>query len=109
VFLQDCGSAAIFRFVMRRIPMLKTLAIAAGLAIGVSGVAMAQTTVVVTCPDGYALANGSCQPIAAPGGVVGGAVGAAGAIAGGAVNTAGAIAGGTINAVTGNPPPPPYR
>jgi hypothetical protein len=88
--------------------MFKTLALVAGLSIAASGVAMAQTTVIVTCPDGYAMANGSCQPIATPG-VVGGAVGAAGAIAGGAVGTAGAIAGGTINAVTGAPPPPPYR
>jgi hypothetical protein len=104
--------------------MLKTLAIVAGLTVAASGAAMAQTTVIVSCPDGYAMVNGTCQPVIAPspGGVVGGAVGAAGAIAGGAVNAAGSIAGGavnatgdvvggTVNAVTGAPPPPPppYR
>jgi|HubBroStandDraft_6_1064221.scaffolds.fasta_scaffold2941544_1 hypothetical protein len=99
--------------------MLKTLAVAAGLTVAVSGAAMAQTAY-YTCPAGYAYANGVCQPTATPGGVVGGAVGTAGSIAGGAVDTAGSIAGGalnaagsiaggTVNAVTGAPvaPPPP--
>jgi hypothetical protein len=88
--------------------MFRTLAIVAGLSLGASGAAMAQTTVIMSCPQGYALVNGTCQAPASPG-IVGGAVGTAGAIAGGAIGTAGAIAGGTVNAVTGAPPPPPYR
>jgi hypothetical protein len=103
--------------------MLKTLAIVAGLTVGASAVAMAQTTVIMSCPDGYGMVNGVCQPMApqpapgvvggavgAAGSIAGGAVNAAGSIAGGAVNAAGAVAGGTVNAVTGAPPPPPpYR
>jgi hypothetical protein len=72
---------------------LKTLAIAAALCAGASGVAMAQT---YTCPVGYIYMNGICQPTASPAGVVGAAV-----------DTAGAIAAGTIGAVTGATPPPP--
>lgn len=92
---------------------LSTLALAAVLAAGASGIAVAQT-----CPPGYVLQGAYCQPTPTPGGVVGGAANAAGAIvggavdtagaiAGGAVNTAGAIAGGTVGAVTGQPPAPP--
>jgi len=72
---------------------LGTLALAAALAVGASGIAFAQT-----CPPGYLLNGGYCQPAPTAGGVVGGAVGTAGAIAGGAVNAAGAIAGGAVNA-----------
>jgi len=82
--------------------MFKTLAIVAALTAGASSVAMAQNYV-YSCPYGYALINGMCQPVATPGGVVGGAVGAAGAIAGGALNAAGDIVGGTVGAVTGAP------
>jgi hypothetical protein len=79
--------------------MLKTLAIAAGLTLAVSGAALAQS-VYYTCSPGYAYSNGACQPVAAtPGGVVGGAVGTAGSVAGGAVNAAGSIAGSTVSAV----------
>lgn len=106
---------------------LKVLAIAAALAAGTSGAAMAQ----YACPAGYAYYNGTCQPAApapgyAPGPVsgaaAGGAAGAAsggaaagpvGAIVGGALGTAtGAVAGtanavaGTANALAGAPPPP---
>lgn len=83
---------------------ISTLALAAVLAVGASGIALAQT-----CPVGYWFDGAYCQP----GGVVGGAANAAGAIVGGAVNTAGAIAAGTVGAVTGQPPyygssvPPP--
>jgi hypothetical protein len=49
--------------------MLKTLAIAAGLTLAVSGAALAQS-VYYTCSPGYAYSNGACQPVAAtPGGV----------------------------------------
>ena len=99
--------------------MFRTLAIVAGLSVVASTGAMAQSYY-ATCPAGYALVGGACQPVATPGGVVGGAVGTAGAVAGGAVNAAGSIAGGAVNAagsivggtvgaVTGAPPPPPYR
>ena len=92
---------------------LSTLALAAVLAVGASGIAFAQT-----CPPGYAFDGAYCQPAPTPGGVVGGAanaagaivggaVGAAGAIAGGAVNAAGNVAAGTVGAVTGQPPYPP--
>jgi hypothetical protein len=77
---------------------LATLALAATLTAGVSGIAFAQA-----CPPGYMLQGGYCQPAPTPGGVVGGAVGAAGAIAGGAIGAAGAIVGGTVGAVTGAP------
>jgi len=80
---------------------LKTLAVAAALCAGASGVAMAQTYV---CPGGYVYMNGVCQTVASPAGIVGGAVGTAGAIAGGALDAAGNIAAGTVGAVTGTPP-----
>jgi hypothetical protein len=77
---------------------LRTMALAAALATGASGTALAQT-----CPPGYMFDGAYCQPAATPGGVVGGAVGAAGAIAGGAIGAAGAIVGGTVGAITGAP------
>ena len=49
---------------------LATLALAATLTAGVSGIAFAQA-----CPPGYMLQGGYCQPAPTPGGVVGGAVG----------------------------------
>jgi hypothetical protein len=77
---------------------LRTMALAAALATGASGIAFAQG-----CPPGYYYDGAYCRPGATPGGVVGGAVGTAGAIASGAIGTAGAIAGGTVGAVTGAP------
>lgn len=58
---------------------------------------MAQT-VYYTCPAGYGYANGVCQPVATPDGVVVGAVGTAGSVVGGVVDAAAAIAGGVVNA-----------
>ena len=84
---------------------LRTLALAAALATGASGIALAQS-----CPPGYWFDGAYCRAGATPGGVVGGAANAAGAIVGGAANTAGAIVGGTVGAVTGAPyyAPQPY-
>jgi hypothetical protein len=93
---------------------LKTFAIAAALAVGTSGVAMAQ----YTCPAGYVYARGVCQPTGVPGGYsnpVSGAVsgtqagaasgynaaGPVGAVVGGALGTAGGAVGGAANTVTG--------
>jgi len=93
---------------------LKTFAIAAVLAVGVSGAAMAQ----YACPAGYTYARGVCQPTAAPGGysnpVSGAASGTAagatsgyntagpvGAVVGGALGTATGAVGGAANTVTG--------
>jgi hypothetical protein len=106
----NCGARRGCRFVEKERSMLKTVAIVAALCAGVSSVAMAQTYV-YSCPAGYALMDGMCQPVGSPGGVVGGAVGAAGAIAGGAVDAAGNIVGGTLGVITGAPPAygPPYR
>ena len=98
---------------------LKIFAIAAALAAGTSGVAMAQTA----CAPGYAFLNGACQPAAAPGypsgplsgAAAGEAAGAAngaaaagpvGGIVGGAVGTATGAVTGTANMVTGAPPAP---
>jgi hypothetical protein len=107
---------------------LKIIAIAAALAAGTSGAAMAQ----YACPAGYTYYNGVCQAAPAPapgygpgplsGAAAGGAAGAAnggaaagpvGAIVGGAIGTAtGAVAGtanavaGTANALAGAPPTP---
>jgi hypothetical protein len=92
----------------------KTFAIAAALAVGVSGTAMAQ----YACPAGYAYYNGACQPTAAPGGysnpasgaVNGTAAGAAsgynaagpvGGVVGGAFGTATGAVTGATNTVTG--------
>lgn len=75
---------------------LSTLALAAVLTVGASGMALAQA-----CPPGYWFDGAYCQT--GPGGIVGGAANAAGAIVGGAAN----IVGGTVGAVTGYPPPPP--
>ena len=84
----------------------RTMALAAALVTGASGIALAQG-----CPPGYMFDGRYCQPAGAPG-VVGGAANAAGAIVGGAANTAGAIVGGTVGAVTGAPyyapAPQPY-
>lgn len=86
---------------------LRILAIAAVLAAGASGAAIAQGY--NSCPPGYTLIGGACQvtsgAVGAAGAIAGGAVGAAGAIAGGALNATGNIVGGTVGAVTGAPPP----
>jgi hypothetical protein len=71
---------------------LMALAIVAALSAVTSGAAMAQGYA-YTCPGGYYYAGGVCNPGAAPGAIVGGAVGTAGAIAGGALNAAGNIVG----------------
>jgi hypothetical protein len=95
---------------------LKIIAIAAALAAGTSGAAMAQ----YSCPPGYTYYGGVCQPVPAPapaypsgplsGAAVGGQSGAAtggqaagpiGAIVGGALGTAGGAVAGTANALTG--------
>lgn len=105
---------------------LKMLAIAAALAAGTSGVAMAQV-----CPAGYGWNGAACVPMAAPyayapnnpvsgaaaGAASGAAAGAAaagpvGAIVGGAIGTATGTLAGTANMVAGAPvaataPPPP--
>lgn len=77
---------------------LRTMALAAALATGASGMALAQG-----CPPGYFFDGAYCRPGATPGGVVAGAANTAGAIVGGAANTAGAIVGGTVGAATGAP------
>src|SRR5215469_13887981 len=100
---------------LARSPMnLKIFATAAVLAMGVSGVAVAQ----YVCPAGYVYAGGVCQPAAAPGGYSnpvsgaanGTAAGAAsgynsagpvGAVVGGALGTASGAVGGAANTVTG--------
>jgi hypothetical protein len=103
-------------------PRFKIMTIAATLAVGTSGAAMAQTA----CPAGYAYYNGVCQPVAAPapaypsgplsGAAAGGASGAAagnaaagpvGGIVGGAVGTATGAIGGTANMLTGAVAPAP--
>jgi len=93
---------------------IKTFAIAAVLAVGVSGAAMAQ----YACPAGYAYSAGACRPTGVPGGysnpVSGAANGTAagatsgynaagpvGAVVGGALGTAGGAVGGAANTVTG--------
>ena len=105
---------------------LSTLALAAVLTAGASGIALAQT-----CPPGYAFDGAYCRPGApgysyaptdpASGAVAGGAAGAAagaatggpvGAVVGGAIGAATGTVAGTANAVTGAPvygssyPPP---
>jgi len=96
---------------------LKTLAVAAAMIAGTSGLAIAQT-----CPPGYFFSAGTCQPGAptgayapnnpvsgaAAGGAAGAASGAAaagpvGAIVGGALGTASGAVAGTVNGVTGAP------
>ena len=95
---------------------LKTLALGAALAIGVSGAAFAQ------CAPGYYWSAGACYPNPAPGAyapnnpVSGAAAGASagaaqgaaaagpvGAIVGGAIGTATGTLAGTANMVTGQP------
>jgi hypothetical protein len=82
---------------------LKTFAIAAVLAAGIPGAAMAQNA----CPTGYALNGGACQPVPVPGypsgPVSGAATGeAAGAANGGAAaGPVGAVVGGALGAATG--------
>jgi hypothetical protein len=93
---------------------LKIFALAAALAVGTSGTAMAQ----YACAPGYALYGGVCRPVpvlgypsgplsgAAAGEVNGAANGAAaagpvGGIIGGAIGTATGAVAGTANAVTG--------
>jgi hypothetical protein len=82
----------------------KIYAIAAVLAAGVSSSAMAQ----YACPQGYAYANGACQPMAAaPGGYSNPASGAVNGEAAGAANgyatggPVGAVVGGAVGAATG--------
>src|SRR5579864_2965999 len=107
--------------------VIKTLTIAAALAVGTSGAALAQ----YACPSGYVYTAGVCQPAygyapanpvsgAAAGGAAGAAAGAAaagpvGAVVGGALGTATGAVTGTVNGVTGTtypaygssyPPPP---
>lgn len=96
---------------------LKTLALGAAVAIGMSGAAFAQT-----CPPGYYFSAGMCYPGTAPGAyapnnpVSGAAAGASsgaaqgsaaagpvGAIVGGALGTAGGALAGTANMLTGQP------
>jgi hypothetical protein len=99
---------------------LKIFAIAAALAAGTSGAAMAQ----YACPPGSTYYNGVCQPAPAPapgysnpvsGTVSGEAAGAAqgaatggpvGAVVGGALGAAGGALSGTANMVTGAAPAP---
>jgi hypothetical protein len=94
---------------------VKTFAVAAILAVGVSGAAMAQ----YACPAGYVYYGGTCQPAGpAPGGysnpasgaINGEAAGAAngyatggpvGAVIGGAVGAAAGTVSGTANTVSG--------
>jgi hypothetical protein len=92
----------------------KTLAIAATLAVGTSGAALAQV-----CPAGYTWYGGACHPAGAyaPGNPVSGAAagaasgatagsataGPVGALVGGAIGTATGTLGGTANMVTGAP------
>ena len=87
---------------------LKIAAIAAALAAGTSGAAMAQ----YSCPAGYTYSGGVCQPASGPlsGAAAGGASGAAagnaaagpvGAVVGGALGTATGAVRGTANALTG--------
>jgi hypothetical protein len=92
---------------------LNTLAIAAALAVGVSGAAMAQPA----CAPGYAMYGGVCQPIHPPGysnpvsGAVQGeangaargnaAAGPVGAVVGGAVGGAAGTLRGTANMLSG--------
>ena len=81
--------------------MYRTLAIAAGLALGVSALssgAMADRY----CGPGYSYYHYSCHWVGGPGpNPVGAAVGTAGYVAGSAVNTAGYVAGTAVNAATG--------
>jgi hypothetical protein len=110
---------------------VKTLAIAAALALGSSGAALAQ----YACPAGYVYYAGICQPNyptygyvpsnpvsgAASGAAAGAATGAAvagpvGAVVGGAIGTATGTVAGTVNGVAGAPvvgygssAPPPSR
>jgi hypothetical protein len=77
--------------------MFRTLAIAAGVAISLSSVAMADRY----CGPGYVYYHYACQWQGAPGDVVSGGVGTAGYVAGTAVNTAGYVAGTAVNAATG--------
>ena len=95
----------------------KVIAIAAALAAGTSGAAMAQ----YACPAGYTYINGVCQP-AAPGygnpvsgAASGEAAGAAqgyqsggpvGAVVGGALGAAGGTLQGTGNMLSGGSSPP---
>jgi|SRR5580704_16307300 hypothetical protein len=99
---------------------LKTFAIAAALAAGMSGAAMAQSV----CPPGYGLEGGVCVPVPAAaypsnpvsGAVEGEAAGAAhgaatggpvGAVVGGAVGAATGTVAGTANMLSGAGTPPP--
>jgi hypothetical protein len=97
---------------------LKMFAIAAALAAGTSGAAMAQ----YPCAPGYALHGGVCQPTRplgssnpVSGAVSGEAAGAAsgyraggpvGAVVGGAIGTATGTLNGTANMLSGSSPPP---
>jgi hypothetical protein len=74
---------------------IKTFTLAAALAVGVSGAAMAQ----YACPAGYVYAGGICQPAAAPGGYSNPASGAVNGYSSGAAN--GYSTGGPVGAVVG--------
>jgi hypothetical protein len=82
---------------------LKIFAIAAALAAGTSGAAMAQ----YACPPGYAYSYGHCRPVPAPGYPSGPLSGAAAGEANGAANGAaaagpvGALIGGALGTATG--------
>lgn len=76
--------------------MFKTLIVAAGLAISLSGAAMADRY----CGPGYVYHHYACHWVGSPG-PVGAAVGTAGAVATDAVGTAGYVAGSAVNAATG--------
>ena len=117
---QRCTAALLHAFAeMTMQSRLKIFAIAAALAAGTSGVAMAQTA----CAPGYTFLNGACQPAAAPaypsgplsGAAAGEAAGAAngaaaagpvGGIVGGAVGTATGAVTGTANMLGGAAPAP---
>ena len=77
--------------------MFRTLAIGAGLVIGLSSAAMADQY----CGPGYIYHHYACHWVGAGPNPVGAAVGTAGYVAGSAVNTAGYVAGTAVNAATG--------
>jgi hypothetical protein len=85
--------------------MIRTLAVAAGLALTAVSMAAPAKADRICGPD-YYYRYGECRPYHYyyPSGVVGGAVGGAGYVAGSAVNAAGNVAGaavGTAGAIVG--------
>jgi len=77
--------------------MFRTIAIAAGLALSLSSVAMADQY----CGPGYIYRHYACYWVGPGPNPVGGAIGTAGAITTTAVGTAGYVAGSAVNAATG--------